>query len=374
MTTENDILGFDPQSLSVFNQDETPKSQGNSLIYKTKPADSKSEDKVYRATIKVVYNPFDPKHSILDQQSYAIQDAEGWLTVVSSLTIGDTSCPIFKAWKRCHYADPKKDEASKKLWLQAAKKEDGGNELFDKRFARYCVVQILEDNNQPDLVGKFMFWKLPKSVMDIIMAKMNPSPESKKPAIPVMDFLFGRSIDIEVTPGPGQPGDERYARETKYMAELSEDVVSCINPDGSPILNDEEQAVLDNYVEAMKEVWKEKDPEVRASKKAAVDQDPNTAALGKIYNNKVIPTIKSVCPNLIEELGYKPWSDNVKARVQKWIDIVLAGNDPKIADAAPEIANTIGTTTETKVEAPVSTATVTTAPTVEEDPASDLPF
>ena len=370
MTTENDILGFDPQSLSVFNQDEAPKSQGNSLIYKTKPADSKSEDKVYRATIKVVYNPFDPKHSILDQQSYALQDSEGWLTVVSSLTTGDTSCPIFKAWKKCHFA-----EKNSILWKQAASAEDGGKALFDKRFARYCVVQILEDNNQPNLVGKFMLWKLPKSVMDIIMAKMNPSPESKKPAIPVMDFLFGRSIDIEVTPGPGNPGDERYARETKYMAELSEDVVSCINPDGSPLLNDEEQKILDHYVEAMKEVWKEKDPEVRATKKAAVDQDPNTAALGKIYNSKVIPTIKSVCPNLIEELGYKPWSDNVKARVQKWIDIVLAGNDPKTVEAAPAVAATVGTTTETQAQAPASTATVTTAPTESEvDPTSDLPF
>lgn len=371
MTTENDILGFDPQSLSVFNQDETQKPQGNSLIYKTRPADAKSEDKVYRATIKVVYNPFDPKHSILDQQSYALQDDQGWFTVVSSLTDGDTSCPIFKAWKKCHFADN-----GSVLWKQAAKEEEGGKQLFDKRFARYCVVQILEDNNQPDLVGSFKLWKLPKSVMDIIMAKMNPSPESKKPAIPVMDFLFGRSIDIEVTPGPGNPGDERYARETKYMAELSEDVVSCVNPDGSPLLNDNEQTILNKYVEAMKEVWKEKDPEVRASKKAAVDQDPNTAALGKIYNSKVIPTIKSVCPNLIEELGYKPWSDSIKERVQKWIDIVLAGNDPKSVANAPAAAATVGTE---NTPTTTSTATVTTAPTQTtsepaDDPTSDLPF
>ena len=31
---------------------------------------------------------------------------------------------------------------------------------------------------------------------------------------------------------------------------------------------------------------------------------------------------------MIEELGYKEWTDEQKARVQNWIDIVLKGEDP----------------------------------------------
>jgi hypothetical protein len=136
---ENEILGFDPTQLDIFNQSDTPKSAGNPLIYRTRPADSVSEDGVYRCTIKVVYNPFNLRQSVLEQQSYGLQDADGWFTVVSSLTNNDTSCPIFKAWKKCHFADPKKDEHSKMLWKQAAKLEEGGFALFDKRFARYCT-------------------------------------------------------------------------------------------------------------------------------------------------------------------------------------------------------------------------------------------
>ena len=41
---ENDILGFDPTQLDVLNQNDTPKSAGNPLIYRTRPADSISED------------------------------------------------------------------------------------------------------------------------------------------------------------------------------------------------------------------------------------------------------------------------------------------------------------------------------------------
>ena len=38
-----DLLGFDPSQLNVFNQ-EQPKSQGNPLIYHARPSESKAED------------------------------------------------------------------------------------------------------------------------------------------------------------------------------------------------------------------------------------------------------------------------------------------------------------------------------------------
>ena len=368
---ENDILGFDPTQLDVFNQNDAPKSAGNPLIYRTRPADSVSEDHVYRATIKVVYNPFNLRQSVLEQQSYGLQDNDGWFSVVSSLTNNDTSCPIFKAWKKCHFAEKGSD-----LWLQAATKDNdpNGKGLFDKRFARYVTVQIIEDKNQPELEGKYMFWKMPKSVWDVINAKMNPSPESKKAPIPVMDFLFGRSIDIEVIPGPDDPSHpERKQRETKYMAELSEDVVSCVNPDRSPLLNDAEQDVLDAYVASMSKVWRSKDPEERARLLAEINEDPNTKKLREIYG-RVLEEIKKVCPNLIEELGYKEWDDATKARVQKWIDVVLSCNNPAQSSAAPAAAATVGTTTAAPVAAPAPAPT--SAPVVETstDDTDDLPF
>lgn len=358
---ENEILGFDPSQLSVFNQDENTQKNFNSNIYKTRPADSKSDDGIYRATIKVIYNPFNLKNSVLQQQSYGLQDNEGWFSVVSSLTVNDTNCPIFKAWKKCHYA-----EKGSQLYLQAAPKEEGGNALFDKRFARYVTVQIIEDKNQPELEGKYMFWKLPKSIWDIINAKMNPSVESKKAPIPVMDFLFGRAIDIEVIPGPKDPlHPERVQRETKYMGEISEDVVSCVNPDGSPLLNDSEQDVLDEYVRQMSKVWRSKNPEERAELVKEINANENTQKLRKIYE-RVLEEIKKVCPDLNEELGYHEWPDNVKQRVQKWIDIVLSGNLPATSD---NDGAAVASTLEAKPEVPVSTASST-----ETDTSDDLPF
>ena len=357
---ELDILGFNPQDL--FNREETPHTSGNQNIYKPRPADSKTDDGIYHSTIKIIYNPFDVKNSILEQQSYAMQDKDGWFTVVSKLTNNDTSCPIFTAWKKCRYA------AEGTVLNEQHKKG-----IFQKRFSRYVLIQVMEDKNNPDLVGQYMFWKLPKSVYEIINAKMNPSKDSGRAPVPVMDFLFGREIYLEVHPGPDdRNAPERKLREISYMGEISEDIVSCTNPDGSPLLNAEEQQVLDTYVSAMKEVWRSRDPEFRMNKTKEINAQENTKKLGEIYK-RVLEQIKSFAPNLIEELGYKEWTDEQKKRVQNWIDIVLQGEDPATygdvtTDPTPDDDPFGLSSTSTSQTTPAP------APTIAEEDESELPF
>lgn len=355
---EMEILGFDPTQLSVFN---TPTSEQqkftNPNIYKMRPAEAKSEDGHYRATIKVVYNPHDLKHSVIDRQSYGLQDEKGFFEVVSSLTVNDKNCPIFKAWKQCHFS---KDPI---LQNQALSEDKGGLGLFDKRVGRWVTVQILEDINHPELVGKFMYWKIPVAVWELIDAKSNPSKESGKAAIPVMDFLFGKSIEVEVTPGEGKPGDKRYARDTKYRAELSEDTVPCINPDGSPLLNDEEQEILDTYVSAIKKVWREKDAEKRAEMMEKINETDNTKQFREIYRN-VINKLKEYTPNITEDMSFKPWSPEVTERVNNWISVVLAGKNPSATDP---LASTKAP--ETTVSTPVDST-----PNAVPSDDSELPF
>ncbi len=360
---EQDVLGFDPQDLFRNDSNENT-SNGNSLVYRMRPADSKDEDGIYRATLKVVYNPFDRKHSFLDQQSYGMNDAEGFFSVISSLTLNTEegkNCPIFKAWKKCHYS-----QEGSQLWLQQAKREDGGKQLFDKRSARFCVVQILDDKNQPDLVGSFKLWKIPASVYQIIKQKQDPT-DPKKSAIPVMDYLFGRAIDIEVHPGPDDKANpQRKTREITYTGELSEEVVSCINPDGSPILTSDEQEILENYVESMKKVWKSKDPEERANLMKEVLAEENTTKFRPIYA-RVLEEIKGWAPN-IDSLSYKEWAPEVAARVQRWIDVVLAGNDPSTASVVPAAVSAESAPAPAPMQGSEAQVTVST------DSNDDLPF
>jgi len=373
--TETEVLGFNPQDLFGNNSEENQNTNQNSLIYKTRPQDSVSEDGHYRCKIKIIYNPQNPKKSFLEQQSYGIQDKEGFLTVISSLTNDDKSCPIFTSWKKCHYADP-----GTVLYNQALSKEKGGKQLYDKRFARYVIVQILKDKNQPDLEGSFKIWKLPTAIYNMLNQKMNPAKESGKMSIPVMDYLFGKAINIDVAPGPDDPKQPlRKTREITYTGEFTEDIVSCVNPDKSPLLNDEEQAILDAYVRKIEKAWKmvcEDDEEV--AKRNAIIAEANSSdefkALLPIYG-KVLAKIKEWAPSL-DTLGYKPWPDAVKKRVERWIKIVESGNDPAtydgdIAELVEDTANETSTT-NTKTETSVDSNPFQS--TAEVESTDDLPF
>ena len=226
-------------------------------------------------------------------------------------------------------------------WHLQKSEAEGGRALFDKRFARYVTIQVLEDNNQPELNGRYMLWKMPKFIWDAINSRMNPSKESKKAAIPVMDFLYGRAIELEVTPGPDDPrAPERKTRETSYStSEITDDIVSCTNPDGSSLLTPEEQEVLDQYVEQMsKRVWKQRDPKLREEAYAEISQSNVASELRKIYA-RVLEQIKTFCPDLNEELGYHPWSQELTDRVQNWINIVLSGNVPEEISTPAAISN-----------------------------------
>ena len=166
-----------------------------------------------------------------------------------------------------------------------------------------------------------------------------------------------------------------YTRQVDYSGELSEDIVSCINPDGSPLLTSDENDVLEAYVESMKKVWKSKDPEERKELLAEVLAEENTAAFRPIYA-RVLEQIKSWAPTF-DSVNYKAWSADVNARVENWINIVLDGKDPKTTVAtntekpAETSTETSANTAETTANATATTATSTA--TVEEDN-SDLPF
>lgn len=316
------ILNFNASDFMVERSEEKFSSSDN--FYKCNPKLSKSEDGHYRAVIKVIYNPHNLMQTLVERQVYSITDENGWFSVVSSLSNNDTNCPIFKAWKSLRYSkNPEKES-----W--AAPEAKGGKGWFNKKTERWVTIQVIEDENQPELVGRYLFWKLPAAIWRMIDAKQNPSPESGKAPIPVFDFIIGRAVELDVTPGPDDPADpSRKNREIKYdLSSLSEDPVSCINSDGTPLLTDEQQEIVDEYLDMMKKVWKARAVEKRVQLQKEVDESDVAKKFAEFYDAEILDKIKVDCGNVYEELSYKPWDEQTTARVNAWIAKVTNGIDP----------------------------------------------
>ena len=314
----DDVMGFNPNDLTIFNAPEATST--NNTVYRTNPKDSKAEDGHYRSKLRVIYNPNDIKQSIVKQATYAMNDQDGFFMVKSALANGDRNCPIFKAWKKLWFSG----DETKKAWAR---------QMFDKSESQWCLVQILEDDNRPEMVGQIKVMKLPKAIYVKLEALMNPSPESKKTPVPVMDYIFGRVLEMDVTPGPDDPQHpERKQREIKYdLCAFETDPTPVINVDGSNFFTDEELALIDAYSTARADLAKAKTDKKKNEAQAVLAE--NQAAVRELYV-KVIAYLKEHAIDLVKECTYQPWDDATEKRVQNWIDIVATMNDPAKVSAA----------------------------------------
>lgn len=308
------IMGFSPNDLDVFQ--EKPSSTNEANVYKTNPVKlAKSDDGVYRSRVKLIYNPKDIKRSVVHQAFYAMTDENGFFMVRSKMGDGDRNCPLFKSWK--------------KLWFSGDQaKKDWAKKMYEKNESNWVIVQILEDTNQPELVGKFMKWKFPATIKEKFDAKVNPSPESKKTPVPIMDYLFGTPLELVVQPGPDDPTNpQRKQREISYgLSEFETDFAPIIKTDGTSLFTDEEIEILDTFHTAKTDAVKAKTETKRAQATQTIAE--LTPQVRELYR-KAINYLNDNCQiDLVAECGYQEWDEATTKRVQNWIDTVAAMKDP----------------------------------------------
>lgn len=330
----DDMMDFNPVNLTIFN--DVPVSDFNQNIYKTNPKDSKSEDGHYRSKIRILYNPFDNAESIVKQTTYAMNDADGFFMVKSKLANGDRECPIFKSWK--------------KLWFSEDEdKKDWARKMYEKSESQWCLVQIIEDDNKPEMVGQIKAMKLPKAIFVKLEALIKPAAESKKSPVPVMDYIFGRALEMDVTPGPDDPAHpERKQREIKYdLCVFENDPTPIIKVDGTPLFTDEELELIDTINNACNDYYKAK-TDKKKQEAAQIIADNKDARIA--LKTKATDYMMANCIDIVKECAYQPWDEATEKRVQNWIDIVATMNDPKTVSSNDTVPQIETTTVPTEVD------------------------
>lgn len=370
MNSDN-FMGFSPEQASSFKSlFERPQSTRpvDPDIYTTSPSDSVAEDGHYRSKVRVLFNPFNPEKSIVNQVTYYLNSIEGGRLVLSKSADGSRDCPIVNSFMS--------------LWRNPEKK-DWARSKFDRTERKWALVQILDDENKPELKGRIMLYRLAKDILTKMQMLMAPAEGTKgKAPYPVMDYLVGLELDIDVTPGPDDPKQpSRKQREISYNLSQFSEYAPIIKIDGTPLFEDSELELIDNYVSAANDARTGKTEAKRiGGQKALSDLRPQIMPL----YNKAIDYLKTNALNTKGEpldpsviCAYHDWDSETKDFVNKWLERVKAMVDPMTTSYEDFIATrnipqtTISTTTVP--EAPKTEATSTTkAPVYETDP--NIPF
>lgn len=359
-TFVDELMGFNPSEVAAFNEPEK-KANVNENLYKTNPkmVDTKEvPDGHYRAKLRILYNPYDMKQSIVKNAHYSFNDANGFFMLDSKLALGDRSCKIFKDWKSLHF-----NQSEEKVEIDGKKytPKEWGDSIFDKSESDYVLVQVIEDANQPDKVGKFLGWRLPKFVFDTMQAKMNPTDKSKTPQ-DLMNYLFGPVLDLDVAPGPDDPAHpERKQREISYkLSSFDNDPTPIIAVTGEDLFSDEERDMISDYAAAKAVITNAKSTAKKRDE--AMAKCKELVEPLKVLIEKAKTYVKENAINVFDEFGYHEPTAEQWARYDKWFTLVKDFKNPQTYQEV--------TTAQTEIptEAP------TPVPAEKKDESDDLPF
>jgi hypothetical protein len=147
-----------------------------------------SKDSIYRAIVRFIPNTKNPKNSIVKKFSYWLEDAEG----------------------NGFYADCPSSINEKSVIQDTFWKLFKSESAFDKKQAErikrkeyyYSYVEIVKDPQRPEMENTVQILRFPKAVKKMIDAQIQPSAEDIEMGVDptnIFDFFNGKDFSLKVT-------------------------------------------------------------------------------------------------------------------------------------------------------------------------------
>jgi len=193
--------------LSVEDLDTGDDKQTTSDLYKPSPDNGKNG--VYESLIRFLPNVKNPRKPYIRKYVYWLEDSEGkGFYVDSPSTVGD-KCPVQDMFFKLRNSESAIDKKN--------------SEQLKRKEVYYALIQVVDDANSTDDVGKVKVWRFGYKIKQKIDDELNPKYDEPTQ---VFDVFEGKNFELNISKLGGFPNYDscKFQSKIKPMKIGGEDV------------------------------------------------------------------------------------------------------------------------------------------------------
>jgi len=199
---------FDIFNLSVDDIETHDKpTTSNDTLYK--PSADQGKDGTYKALIRFVPNPANPRQSLIRKYVHWMTDASGNGKLVDSPSTVGEKCPIADVFFKLRNSDSAVDRKM--------------SEKLKRREQYFALIKVIKDPQNAELEGKYMIYKFGYKIKEKIDEELKPT--FGEPT-QVFDLFAGKNFELIIT----RQGEYNNYDKSKFSASQS-----AITIDGEPV-------------------------------------------------------------------------------------------------------------------------------------------
>ena len=200
---EFDIFNLGVEDIETHDRPTT----SNDTMYK--PSADQGKDGTYKALVRFVPNPANPRQSLIRKYVHWLTDASGNGKLVDSPSTAGDKCPIADVFFKLRNSDSAVDRKM--------------SEKLKRREQYYALIKVIKDPQNPDYEGKYMIYKFGYKIKEKIDEELKPT--FGEPT-QVFDLFAGKNFELIIT----RQGEYNNYDKSKFSASQS-----AIMIDGEPV-------------------------------------------------------------------------------------------------------------------------------------------
>lgn len=279
------MADFDIFNLGVADVDtHQQQSSATDSIYK--PSADQGKDGTYKALIRFVPNPANPRNSLVKKYVHWLTDAEGNGRLIDSPSTVNEKCPIADVFFKLRNSDSAVDRKM--------------SEKLKRREQYYSLIKVIKDPQHPEYEGQYMIFKFGYKIKEKIDEELKPA--FGEPT-QVFDLFEGKNFELIIT----RQGDYNNYDKSKFSANRS-----AVSVDGAPAERTKEtmatiKAELDNAPSLEPYEYKAWDGETRDFVNGILRQylNPGSSIDSVVSKPKAAPAKKAVTETVAADTDFE---------------------------------------------------------------------